>query len=210
MKYPEEWNELPKRERKKKIKELKRKKAGQQAFINKLRNIAIAVVVIVIAAGGYRLATRKTPEEIALEQEIKEVSLEGKTEEFPIEGKDHVAPGTKVDYKTNPPTSGGHYASAADWGVYQEEIPDEAVVHSLEHGGIWISYKDIDEAAKNTLEEIGEENSGSAIVSPRSANEAKIAVVSWGRMMKLEKVDRALIQKYIDTYKNQSPERLAR
>jgi len=29
-------------------------------------------------------------------------------------------------------------------------------------------------------------------------------------MMKLESVDKVLIQKYIDTYKNQSPEKLAR
>jgi len=28
--------------------------------------------------------------------------------------------------------------------------------------------------------------------------------------MKLESVDKVLIQKYIDTYKNQSPEKLAR
>ena len=63
---------------------------------------------------------------------------------------------------------------------------------------------------KAILAEIGRENSQSVIVSPRSANDVKIAVVSWGRTMKLESVDKALIQKYIDTYKNQSPEKLAR
>jgi len=41
------------------------------------------------------------------------------------------------------------------------------------------------------------------------ANDAKIAVASWGRLMKLDAVDKALIQKYIATYKNQGPEKLA-
>lgn len=80
----------------------------------------------------------------------------------------------------------------------------------LEHGGIWISYKEIDDETKKILEEIGKSNPQSVIVSPRPANENRIAIVSWGKMMKLDLVDKALIQKYIDTYKNQSPEKLAR
>ena len=98
----------------------------------------------------------------------------------------------------------------ANWGVYDKEIADGAAVHGLEHGGIWISYKDISADEKKILEDIGRKNSGSVIVSPRAANDAKIAIASWGRMMKLETADTALIQKYIDTYKNQSPEKLSR
>ena len=115
-----------------------------------------------------------------------------------------------MNYDTNPPTSGDHLAQAENWGVYEKEIDDKAAVHGLEHGGIWISYKEITDDEKAALEEIGKQNSQSAIVSPRLANDVKIAIVSWGRMMKLESADKALIQKYIDTYKNQSPEKIAR
>ena len=67
--------------------------------------------------------------------------------------------GTSVEYQTNPPTSGDHLAQAENWGVYDKEIDDKAGVHSMEHGGIWISYKDIDDESKKVLEEIGKSNS---------------------------------------------------
>lgn len=52
MDYPEEWNQLPKRERKKKIKELKKQKEKRNTFVNKLRNSVIGSVVVAIVVGG--------------------------------------------------------------------------------------------------------------------------------------------------------------
>lgn len=199
--YPEEWNDLPKHERKKKLKELWREHGRKSGLVKKVRNWGVLIVVLVVGVVGFTIQP---------EREIETVSLDGKVEEFTIEGKNHVPPGTKVEYRTNPPTSGDHYANPAGWGVYGKEVVDENAVHSLEHGGIWIAYKDIDDTEKKILEEIGKANSQSVIVSPRSANDVKIAIVSWGKLMKLEEVDKAVIQKYIGTYKNQSPERLAR
>lgn len=208
--YPPQWDELPNRERKRKIRELKKQKQNKAGRVKKARNIGVVTAVVVLLAAGYTLLSQKSPEEITFREEVKQISLEGKVEEFEMEGRGHVAPATDVEYKTNPPTSGDHYADPADWGVYDKELADEAVVHSLEHGGIWIAYKDISDKDKAILEQIGKDNSQSVVVSPRSANDVKVAVVSWKRMMKLEAADRALIQKYIDTYKNQSPEKLAR
>jgi hypothetical protein len=208
--YPKEWDELPKKERKKKIRELKKQTKKKKETFSKVKNIAIVLVVGGAIVFGYKLLTTKSPEEVAFEEEVEEVSLEGRVEESEIEGREHVSADDEVSYDTNPPTSGGHLAEAEGWGVYGEEIDDKAAVHSLEHGGIWISYKDISEEEISVLEEIARENSQSVIVSPRSENDDKIAVVSWGKMMRMETPDKALIQKYIDTYKNQSPERLAR
>lgn len=210
MDYPKEWDDLPKRERKKKIKELKRQKEEKANRLKKFRNYGLGLLALILVVAGYIQITKKSPEEIEFEQDIEETSLEGKVEEFPIEGRDHVSADAEVVYKTNPPTSGSHFAQAKEWGIYDEAIDDKAAVHSLEHGGIWISYKDLNEEDVKMLEELGKSNSQSVLVSPRSANEDNIAVASWGRMMRLGSVDRALIQKYIDTYKNQSPEKLAR
>ena len=68
---------------------------------------------------------------------------------------------------------------------------------------------DLDEERIKILEAVGKENPGSTIVSPRSGNDAQIVTASWGRMMTLETADKALIQKYIETYINQGPEKLA-
>ncbi len=210
MDYPEEWNQLPKHERKKKINELRRESEQKAGVAQKFRNWGLIASVIVLVAVGYIQLTKKSPEQVAFEQEVKTISLDGKIEEFPIEGRDHVSAGTGVDYKTNPPTSGGHLAEAEKWGVYNKEVDDKVGVHNLEHGGIWISYKDINDEDRTILEQIGRSNSQSVIVSPRPANDNKIVIASWGRMMQLEATEKALIQKYIDTYKNQSPEKLAK
>ena len=203
MDYPEEWNQLSRHERRKKIKELRRRQASKTNSVNQAFRVVVIITALILGIFSYRQLTRKSPEEIA-------VSLEGRVAEFAIEGRDHVAAGVKVDYKTNPPTSGAHLGQAENWGVYSKEIDDKAAVHGLEHGGIWISYKDVDETTQKALEAIGRVNSQSVIVSPRSGNDDKIVVVSWGRMMRLESADQALIQKYIDIYKNQSPEQLAK
>ena len=209
MDYPEEWNQLPRHERRKKIKALRRQNESKAQVFKKIRNFGLLIVATVALVIGGGQLTRKSPEKIEFDQKVETISLEGKVQEFPIEGRDHVPLRNAVTYNTNPPTSGDHLAEAESWGVYSQEIEDKAAVHGLEHGGIWISYKDVDEETIKILGEIGKENSGSVIVSPRAGNEVKISVVSWGRMMRLDKPDKALIQKYIETYKNQGPEKLA-
>lgn len=55
-------------------------------------------------------------------------------------GRDHVPIGTKVDYNSNPPTSGAHYEEWTRAGVYQAPLDDGNLIHSLEHGYVVISY----------------------------------------------------------------------
>ncbi|MDZ7587303.1 MAG: DUF3105 domain-containing protein [Patescibacteria group bacterium] len=208
--YPEEWHQLPKHERRKKIKELARLQNKKAKSFKKTKNVLLIAIIIISVVVGYEFLGKKNPKQMEIEQKTATVSLNGRVEEFSIEGRNHVPSGTKVDYKTNPPTSGEHLAEAENWGVYSKEIDDKAAVHGLEHGGIWISYKDLDEESRKILEQVGKNNPLSVIVSPRMANDDKIAIVSWGKMMRLQTADTALIQQYIETYKNQAPEKLAR
>lgn len=55
------------------------------------------------------------------------------------EGHEHVDIGTSVEYKTNPPTSGNHYADWTRAGVYETSKDDRNLVHSLEHGYVIMS-----------------------------------------------------------------------
>ncbi|MEX2145128.1 MAG: DUF3105 domain-containing protein [Candidatus Spechtbacterales bacterium] len=130
---------------------------------------------------------------------------------YSILGEEHIEVGAShPDYNSNPPTSGWHYGSPAEWGVYDRELPDEQLIHNLEHGGIWISYKDIDEDTKAKLAAIGKKYPGSVIITPRSANDSKIALASWGRLQNLENFDETAIIDFIKTNKNRSPEPIAR
>ncbi len=126
-----------------------------------------------------------------------------------IQGQEHILVGAShIEYNSNPPTSGPHYEGPAKWGVSQIELPDEQLIHNLEHGGIWISYKDIDEATKRALEEIAK--SGLKIIlTPRAKNDAPIALASWGRIQKLQSFDRQVILDFIKANTNKSPEPFA-
>lgn len=131
-------------------------------------------------------------------------------EEFPILGQEHIEIGaTHIEYNSNPPTSGPHYAQPAEWGVYDKELPDEQVIHNLEHGGIWISYKDVDGDTKSKLETLGKKYPRSVVVAPRSSNDKPVILASWGRLEKLESFDEDIIKTFIKRNMNKSPEPLA-
>lgn len=95
--------------------------------------IAGVAVVIFGAAGVWWTAARhvqsQTPAGPMLGQQL------------PDEGYDHVAVGSQIHYKANPPASGPHYPFPAPAGVYPNGLQTGFWVHSLEHGYIVLLYK---------------------------------------------------------------------
>jgi len=207
--YPEEWNQLPRHERRKLIKELRRNEKKRRESLRGVFMFFVFLAVFLMIVLGVWFFGRDKENNVEV-QMVDKKALAEKVEEFPIEGRDHVGSGVEVSYKTNPPTSGSHLAKEADWGVYDEELDDRAVVHSIEHGGFWISYKDISDEEIAVLEKIGNENPDRVIVSPRSKNDDKVVVVSWGRMMRLDEANELLIGQYMEKYVNDSPEKMVR
>lgn len=57
--------------------------------------------------------------------------------------RNHVPDGTKVKYRSNPPSYGDHYSSPASDGDYvgQGTPPAGNIVHALEHGRIELQYR---------------------------------------------------------------------
>ena len=158
------------------------------------RNFFISVIVIIAALIIFLI--------------IKGASeFEPLGETVPIMGKNHIQVGAAhKPYNSNPPTSGPH-AEDVDWGIYQSEILDENVIHNLEHGGVWITYQDKNnQELKIKLEELMKQYKSKIILSPRSANDSPVAMVSWGRIMKLNDFDADKINKFIRQYKNKGPE----
>lgn len=131
------------------------------------------------------------------------------TVEYKIASRNHVSTGTKVtNYNSNPPNSGDHWDQPAKNGVYDKELPDEQLVHNLEHGHVWISYKpDVGDETKKKLEEIVKDDDWKVVLAPRSANESVIALVSWGRVFKMDEADFEKIKNFIKTYRNRGPEK---
>lgn len=131
-------------------------------------------------------------------------------EEFAIVGQNHIRQGESGGYNSDPPTSGGHFGTARPWGVFGQRVADEGAVHNLEHGGVWITYDpDLDTASVKQLRDIAARYPNAVLMSPRPQNDSPIAIVSWGRMMKLDTVNAGAIDLYIQTYVNDSPEQFA-
>ena len=170
----------------------------------------IIIGVIALAVIGIGIALSIPDQKISNLKTSADKSAEQIGESFENLGREHIPAGDPAkEYNSNPPTSGSHLASPAEWGVYQNELPDVQLIHNLEHGGIWISYKDVDADTKAKLEAIGKANPGSVIVTPRAANDTPIAVAAWTRLEKLTAYDEAKILEFIKANKNKSPEPLA-
>lgn len=127
-----------------------------------------------------------------------------------IQGRQHIAEGEDhPSYNSNPPTSGWHYDNQADWGFYEESLPDERAVHNLEHGGIWISYKknEVSTSTLLSLKNLAQKYNHAVIITPRSENDTTIALASWGRLMKLDDLDKYKVENFIKANVNNSPEK---
>ncbi len=131
------------------------------------------------------------------------------------QGQTHIQPGTPHEtYNSNPPTSGSHYPQPATWGIKDSALPDEQLVHNLEHGGINIFYKpDLpkDQIAKlkqiyNKLPVSQQFNSVKAILAPRAANKNPIELTAWTYSHSLTTPDEAKILQFYNDHLDKGPE----
>ena len=131
---------------------------------------------------------------------------------FPSLGREHVREGTSLEYNSTPPTSGSHYNTPADWGVYESQQPDGAVVHNLEHGGINVSHNLTDEAeiaALRTFLEGQRTFPGCFVMHPHAdIAEGTVALTSWQWLEEFDGVATAGMQEFINTHINRAPEHL--
>ncbi len=87
---------------------------------------------------------------------------------------------TSPKWNTDPPTSGPHYAVAAIFGIYEDEIEMARLVHNLEHGGIFILYgKDVPVGTVDQLRGFYENHKTGTIMAPLDRLGDKFALGAW-------------------------------
>jgi hypothetical protein len=137
--------------------------------------------------------------------------LEGVVEETEDQGRDHVADGTEVEYETEPPTSGPHYAQWAPPDIYRQVVEDELLVHNLEHGHIVIFYSpdQLSDASVSKITELTSEYDGqwdAVLAAPRPEMENELTLTAWTYKMELDEFDEELIDAFVDAYRGRGPE----
>jgi hypothetical protein len=150
------------------------------------------------------------PRDVTLEQAVEAAGCE--LEHPPIEGREHVD--GPVRYRSNPPTSGPHFAFPAEDGVYPKPPPVEHLVHSLEHGRIIIQFDPaLDEEAKGGLQALFEEDAEHMILTPNETDMPyEVAATAWGHLLGCPEMnDRVYdaIPAFKLRYRDKGPERVA-
>jgi hypothetical protein len=134
-----------------------------------------------------------------------------KLEQPPEEGSEHISPPETVEYEANPPTSGNHYNVPAEDGAYTEAPPTEALVHTLEHGRIFIQFDSAaPESVKGDLKALYDEDPYHMIIAPNETDMPyEVAATAWTQTLGCPKMNDKVfdaIRAFRDEYRDQGPE----
>lgn len=142
------------------------------------------------------------------------VARPGPGREVAVLNADHVLPDEPhAPYNSVPPTSGQHWPIWAEWGVYDEPIPDEVQVHNLEHGGVVLQYRCSCPEAVAILERFADARTGYpvlVIAAPYPGMEAEVAFTAWGRIQELagDEVTPETVRAFVEAFVDQGPEKI--
>ena len=139
--------------------------------------------------------------------QVKQKPLLGQV--VPVLSREHVPDGTKIQYNSNPPAAGEHYAQPQDAGIYTTPPQDGHLVHSLEHGAIilWYNPTSLSKEEITELETLFKSiHLEKTILTPRSSLDTPVALSSWGRVLKLKTIDTNQIKAFFDTNYDRGPE----
>ena len=122
-------------------------------------------------------------------------------------GNLHIEPGDPPPdpYTSVPATSGWHYSARglapAPWTVYDDPLPDEVLVHNLEHGGVGIHY-DCPNGCDDLILKLREIalNSSKVIMFPYPGMDTRIALTAWTYIDRFDEFDEDRITQFIDAH----------
>lgn len=118
---------------------------------------------------------------------------------FTISNRNHVE--GAVQYPQDPPAGGDHNPVWLDCAAYDQPVPNENAVHSLEHGAAWITYSQdlLSPDQVQTLEDLA--GDGYLIVSPYPNLDVPVVASSWGHQLRLDGADDPRVEEFIRAFK---------
>ena len=179
---------------------------------NKLYLIA-SVVIAVLVIASFAFASGIGGRGGSARTGSSDFYVEGVGTQFPVLGSTHISEGSSAVYNSTPPTSGEHWPTPARCGFYDGGLPDERVVHNLEHGNIVISYNlplESDVAAlRDALGNIGLSNVWGVVRDYEEIPTGQVGLSAWGVLDTMVGVDEDRIDQFFEAYSGTlGPERV--
>ena len=131
------------------------------------------------------------------------------------DGRGHIAEGTAGGpYHSVPATSGPHWSTPADWGIYSNPLPQERFLHNLEHGGLVIVYQPakLGAAGLATLTAYVQQQVTTerfkVILTPWAGADFghPVAVLTWQWLLYVDSADTDAIRGFLDAHYGKAPE----
>jgi hypothetical protein len=162
--------------------------------------------LLVLAIGGWLFYMYMTTRGIEDVERVNPQSL----------SREHMTGLLPTSYPQIPPWGGPHNNVWQNCGVYDQPVPIDMAVHSLEHGAVWITYRpDLPDAQVQTLRGLARGQSY-VLLTPWAADApalpSPVVATAWGLQLKVDSAADSRLGDFVRKYANgtQTPEPGAR
>lgn len=104
------------------------------------------------------------------------------------------------------PVGGVHNPEWQNCGIYDEPVREETVIHSMEHGAVWLAYQpDLSGDQVETLRNLVRQERSSKgepliVLAPKPGLDAPIVVTAWRVQLKLENAADERLAQFLQRY----------
>ena len=187
----------------------------------KRRSVGRPLLAVLVVAGVMAVTAYFTWESFVYLPPEADASSALPGEFHPSQGNLHIQNGGAFKaYSTNPPTSGPHWLGGAAfltpkgrvvnippaWGVYDEELPLQALVHAEEHGGVIVWYDEAAGCGADCQQSLSGlvirlvERGRHVILVPYHGLANPVVITAWTRLQPLNSADIGAISQFVTAH----------
>jgi hypothetical protein len=123
---------------------------------------------------------------------------------FPDLGRDHQE--GDLQYADLTPAGGVHNSTWLNCGIYDEPIRRENVLHSMEHGAVWLAYQpelpaeQIEHLRNMVRQERAKQGESLIVLAPLPGLDVPVVATAWRVQLKVDNVLDERLQLFLDRY----------
>jgi hypothetical protein len=106
----------------------------------------------------------------------------------------------RLSYPQTPPVGGPHNPTWQNCGVYDQPLYKEYAVHSMEHGAVWLTYKQ--DLPADQVEQLKQAVAGRSytILSPHETQTAPLILTGWNAQLEVQDVSDPRVKQFLQKY----------